>query len=826
VLKIYHDASGGHTRSLFSYRCESCLVHCLRIQQSLRYFGPQMHRLWQLLTVNNAWTFRLCLLLQAYTQFSNLCRHKRMHADCRMQIKCVKCGQSFSTVTSLSKHKRFCDSTTPSPGGGGAPPPPQHHPALPPSTGSAMTHLPHPHPQPGNSTNPFLMYSRPPAGLPFYPPSLVSPYPSIFHHASPHPPHSFLSNPLLFPTGHHTKLLDDDPITKHNTVLPPECHQRKHLHLQRRSGNERDQQSPSERNNTEGLKNGPSVTPPQHAAGSNKLSPPSADEAVSLLRPSSARRPLSSSGGSTYSNPRDSLPRARELPMSEDEDNGQESLPRDLSTGSDTRTTSQEQNKVGGEEEKRPEFADSVDKSEGEEPLDLRVDRKRRHEKNNDVKEGEEHRPFVSASPSARQDDSKSKEDDVGSDKRLVPSPARQQSPQETQPPLPPHPIPSQPPTSTSLPEKVPSSLAVSISPTMAYPRPIHPMFLEAMYRPPFPSFPPPPGPGHHDRLLPPPPPPFGRFPFLGPLVNGISNGHIGNRPPFDLLRAPLSGFGSTKPYQDVLSPHLGSNGGSGSVGNSGGKLKDRYSCKFCGKVFPRSANLTRHLRTHTGEQPYKCKYCERSFSISSNLQRHVRNIHNKEKPFKCPLCERCFGQQTNLDRHLKKHEADGPTILDDRRSPSVPRVRTALSLAQSVVGEESYFEEIRSFMGKVTTDGRMISSLNQHHRTSIATPGYHINHLPHRSTSTDPLARRCTSPQSIDTQTRDTHEDRNRGRSFSSDKDNFSSGSSSSSLAGSSLSPPRTISPPAPPLPQQLSPTPEDPTSPEEEQPSHTNNT
>lgn len=92
---------------------------------------------------------------------------------------------------------------------------------------------------------------------------------------------------------------------------------------------------------------------------------------------------------------------------------------------------------------------------------------------------------------------------------------------------------------------------------------------------------------------------------------------------------------------------------------------RDRYSCKFCGKVFPRSANLTRHLRTHTGEQPYKCKYCERSFSISSNLQRHVRNIHNKEKPFRCTLCERCFGQQTNLDRHLKKHETQGLNVID-----------------------------------------------------------------------------------------------------------------------------------------------------------------
>ena len=92
---------------------------------------------------------------------------------------------------------------------------------------------------------------------------------------------------------------------------------------------------------------------------------------------------------------------------------------------------------------------------------------------------------------------------------------------------------------------------------------------------------------------------------------------------------------------------------------------KIRHVCKFCGKSFPRSANLTRHVRTHTGEQPYQCKLCDKSFSISSNLQRHIRNIHNKEKPYQCKICDRCFGQQTNLDRHLRKYENDVPTIMD-----------------------------------------------------------------------------------------------------------------------------------------------------------------
>ncbi|XP_061637364.1 histone-lysine N-methyltransferase MECOM isoform X3 [Phyllopteryx taeniolatus] len=125
-------------------------------------------------------------------------------------------------------------------------------------------------------------------------------------------------------------------------------------------------------------------------------------------------------------------------------------------------------------------------------------------------------------------------------------------------------------------------------------------------------------------------------------------------------------------------------------------KGKERYTCRYCGKIFPRSANLTRHLRTHTGEQPYRCKYCDRSFSISSNLQRHIRNIHNKEKPFKCHLCDRCFGQQTNLDRHLKKHE-NGNLSGTAMSSPQSELDGNGAILDDK---EDSYFNEIRNFIG------------------------------------------------------------------------------------------------------------------------------
>ncbi|XP_077079859.1 histone-lysine N-methyltransferase PRDM16 isoform X10 [Siphateles boraxobius] len=163
-------------------------------------------------------------------------------------------------------------------------------------------------------------------------------------------------------------------------------------------------------------------------------------------------------------------------------------------------------------------------------------------------------------------------------------------------------------------------------------------------------------------------------------------------------------------------------------------KGKERYTCRYCGKIFPRSANLTRHLRTHTGEQPYRCKYCDRSFSISSNLQRHVRNIHNKEKPFKCHLCNRCFGQQTNLDRHLKKHEHENIPV--SQQSGILSNLGTNISSPNSESDnhalldekEDSYFSEIRNFISNSELNQACSSSEKRSELTEEEHPQSHTH--------------------------------------------------------------------------------------------------
>ncbi|XP_063697464.1 MDS1 and EVI1 complex locus protein EVI1-A [Culicoides brevitarsis] len=535
--------------------------------------------------------FQCEVCYKAYTQFSNLCRHKRMHVNCRMQIKCGKCGQSFSTVTSLSKHKRFCDST-------GNLPPHNNSRELPLTSSGIQSSAQAAVAAMNTPPNPFLMFG---ARSPFFPhgfPHHYSSLQSMFsQHNSSQPPHF----PLLF--GKPPIDLPEHPRAEHEKEVK-----------QRQSS---DVTSSNHHEKSNSLSPSPVLSHSTHSLlqtnNNNNIANYNSKERKDLADIVSERKRRVNARNSLEE--REEVQNSRKRRSSEIEDDG-ESV-----------------------EKKKP-----MTKESSEQPLDLSVTKKKSFSESStnddeievEVVRREKPQTTTASSPSTE---------------LPTPEPARKQcTPVRTQQASP----------SSSISPRISPTPSSSPGPQMVCPRPIHPInLMDALYRPTF------------QRPL---------NPFLGQF----------NRVNFELFR---NGPFPTKPFTEALMA-------AGNISNSAiaaamGKNKDRYSCKFCGKVFPRSANLTRHLRTHTGEQPYRCKYCERSFSISSNLQRHVRNIHHKERPFKCNLCERCFGQQTNLDRHLKKHEADATGLgIGPSDSPSSTEADRA---------DDSYFDDIRAFMGKVT---------------------------------------------------------------------------------------------------------------------------
>ncbi|XP_040039945.2 MDS1 and EVI1 complex locus protein EVI1 isoform X10 [Gasterosteus aculeatus] len=661
---------------------------------------------------------------KSYTQFSNLCRHKRMHADCRTQIKCKDCGQMFSTTSSLNKHRRFCEGKNHFTAGGlfaqGMP--------LPGAPGLDKSSLAMGHSVSGLAD--YFGASRHHSGLTFpaapaFPFSFPGLFPSGLYHrpqlipaTSPvrQPTHAPLAgpgaelskSPLLPPSPGHQESRELLKALRKDSGAPGNQMPGSELHAQSSSSSAKQRNKQSDQSESSDLDDvsTPSGSDLESTSGSELESDMDSErergagrEAGKGPKRKACEGALQSPGLIDSSAAKD-FPGPALIPSSLDEHTAVTGAVNDSIKAiasiaekyfGSTGLAGLQEKKVGSlpypsmfplpffpafsppvypfpDRDVRPPApkgepqspADDCKKAQGKSsshsPFDLTTKRKM-----------EKSATFAPSKPGTSHSIGQDQPLDLSLGTRGRVGNAREEE------------------TKNNLGYEEEKAVAEipKADTSLQHARPM-PFFMDPIYSrvekrrmsDPFETL--------KDKYMR-PTPGFLFHPQMSAIENMAEKLEtFGSLKPEsgDLLRSVPSMFDFRAPPSALPETLLR-------------KGKERYTCRYCGKIFPRSANLTRHLRTHTGEQPYRCKYCDRSFSISSNLQRHIRNIHNKEKPFKCHLCDRCFGQQTNLDRHLKKHE-NGNLSGTAMSSP-----QSELDSGSAILDdkEDSYFNEIRNFI-------------------------------------------------------------------------------------------------------------------------------
>ncbi|XP_027697211.1 zinc finger and BTB domain-containing protein 40 [Vombatus ursinus] len=87
------------------------------------------------------------------------------------------------------------------------------------------------------------------------------------------------------------------------------------------------------------------------------------------------------------------------------------------------------------------------------------------------------------------------------------------------------------------------------------------------------------------------------------------------------------------------------------------------FSCEECGAKFAANSTLKNHLRLHTGDRPFMCKHCLMTFTQASALAYHTKKKHAEGKMYACQYCDAVFAQSIELSRHVRTHTGDKPYV-------------------------------------------------------------------------------------------------------------------------------------------------------------------
>ena len=87
-------------------------------------------------------------------------------------------------------------------------------------------------------------------------------------------------------------------------------------------------------------------------------------------------------------------------------------------------------------------------------------------------------------------------------------------------------------------------------------------------------------------------------------------------------------------------------------------KVKDKWNCSICNKVFATKYRLKVHTAVHSEIRPFNCEHCGTSFKRLHALKTHITNIHEgipRKTYTKMLTCEFC-GAELNGSSVLKDH--------------------------------------------------------------------------------------------------------------------------------------------------------------------------